>query len=332
MKKIPKLSEGADVSFVILSFNDAKMVMRAVESIRRLQTRYAYDIFVVDNASKDRTADRVERECKKVNVIRLPKNIGTAAYDAAMKQSRAKYIYFTGCDIEVKEDMLDKLIGVLEEDDSVAQAAPKYLSLHDKKSIDLGGTWLSRSFYSGTFKDNALGEKTQEIPYIGTGLLRRDFINKWGYLFDNDYFFYGEDVDLGLRIRLEGMKVMYVPDSIVYHAGSLSRSIHRPAKLTYLMERNLLRTLFTSLFWWNILLFLPYVLIMRIVAMVKDILTLRFTNAAARLGAILWIFLHPGKVWGKRSVVQKTRKVSDANILGHFSEKHMWKSFFRWLT
>src|SRR3989338_62552 len=214
------------ISFVILSYNDGEMVINAIRSIKSLKTKDSYDIFVVDNGSESGTAKIIKEKFKDVKLIELKKNIGTAAYDAAIKKSDAKYIYFTGCDIEVKNDMLDRLANFLEKNKDTVQAAPKYISIYDKKTIDLAGTWLSRSFYSGTFKDNTLGSKPIEIPYIGTGLIRKDFIGKFGYLFDSGYFFYGEDVDLGLRIRLMGYKIYYIPDSIVYHAGSMSRKIH----------------------------------------------------------------------------------------------------------
>lgn len=322
-----KKARKSDVSFVILSHNDSDMVIKAVRSIENLRTRYSYDIFVVDNGSKDGTADKVEDTCSDATVIRLPNNIGTAAYDAAIEKSQARYIYFTGCDIEVKEDMLDKLLMALQKDKKAALAAPKYLSLKDRKSVDLGGTWLSRSFYSGTFKDNTLGNSIQEIPYIGTGLIRRSSIDRWGYLFDNTYFFYGEDVDLGMRLRLAGEKILYVPEAIVYHKGSVSRSIHRPATLTYLMERNLLRTLLTSSLTKDTILFFPYALAMRIPAMMKDILTLHPLEAGARLIAILWLPLHLPIILKKKRQVRKRRAISGRMLKRAFTERHLWKRF-----
>src|SRR3989338_1815165 len=189
-----KAKNKADVSFVILSHNDGDTAIKAVSSIKNLKTRYKYNIFIVDNGSKDNTPNTIKKIFPDINLIKLEKNIGTAAYDAAIKKSDSKYIYFTGCDIEVKEDMLDKLVDFLEKNKDAAQAAPKYVNLNDKTKIDLAGTWLSRSFYSGTFKNSSLGEKPIEIPYIGTGLMRKQIIGQFGYLFDNDYFFYGEDV------------------------------------------------------------------------------------------------------------------------------------------
>ena len=314
-----------DVSFVILTHNDGKTAVNAIKSIKKLKTKYKYNIFIVDNGSKDNTLELIKKKFKNVKVIGLPKNIGTAAYDKAIKKSKSKYIYFTGCDIEVKQDMLDKLINFLEKNEYAAQAAPKYINFYNRKNIDLAGTWLSRSFYSGIFKKNVLGNKPTEIPYIGTGLIRKNLIDKFGYLFDNDYFFYGEDVDLGLRIRLLGQKIYYIPSSIVYHIGSASRNIHKPYYLTFLMERNLLRTFFTTLSMKNVILLNPYVFLMRSAAIARDLLKFNFIEALARLKAILWIVFNLNKIIKKRRVIQNMRIVEDKELLKFFSEKYLLK-------
>src|SRR3989338_5855359 len=313
-----------DVSFVILSHNDGKTAVNAIRSIKSLKTKYKYDIYVVDNGSKDDTPELI-KSTKNVKVIKLKKNIGTAAYDKAIKKSKLKYIYFTGCDIEVKQDMLDKLVNFLEKNEDAAQVAPKYINFYKRNKTDLGGTWLSRSFYSGTFKDNTLGNGAVEIPYIGTGLIRKSFIDKFGYLFDNDYFFYGEDVDLGMRIKLLGYKIYYIPSSIVYHIGSASRSIHKPYYLTFLMERNLLRTFFTTLSIKNIILLKPYVFLMRFIAIIRDLIRLRAMEATARLYAILWVIFNFNRIMRKRKIIQKMRKVDDKVLFGPFSEKYLFR-------
>jgi hypothetical protein len=314
----------AKVSFVILSHNDAQQVINAVKSIRRIKTRHSFDIFVVDNGSRDNTPALVKKALKGVKVIKLRRNIGTAAYDAAIKKSRSKYIYFTGCDIEAKSDMLDKLVDFLEKNEDVAQAVPKYVDYRDRKKTDMGGAWLSRSFYSGIFRNNALGSKNTEIPYAGTGLIRASIVKKFGYLFDNDYFFYGEDVDLGMRIRLLGYKIFYIPSSIVYHLGSVSRKIHKPHFLTFLMERNLLHTFFKTMSAKSILLLLPYVLAMRFAAIIRDLAKLDIPNALARIRAIFWVALHFNSIMSKRRKIQSMRRVTDDELLRVFSEKQLW--------
>ena len=216
------------------------------------------------------------------------------------------------------------LVGFLDRNKAAAQVAPKYADFYSRRKTDLGGTWLSRSFYSGTFKDDTLGKEAIEIPYIGTGLIRNSVIKKFGYLFDNGYFFYGEDVDLGMRIRLAGFKVYYMPSAIAYHRGSISRKIHNPAFLTYLMERNLLRTFFKVFSMKNLILFIPYVMLARAVAIARDLLLLRFGGAFSRIKAIWWVIANFNLVIEGRREAQRIRKVGDNEILKFFSERYLF--------
>tara|TARA_Y100000310_G_scaffold94862_1_gene92637 strand:- start:4248 stop:5210 length:963 start_codon:yes stop_codon:yes gene_type:complete len=317
-----------DVSFVILSFNDSDLVVKAVQSIKKLKTKYSYDIFVVDNGSSDNTPEIIKNKFPNLNLILLNNNIGTAAYDKAIKFSTSKYVYFTGCDIEVRDDMLDFLVDFLEKYNNVVQVSPKYLNYKNKNKIDLGGTWLSRSFYSGIISSPIQIDMVKEIPYIGTGLIRKSFIQEYNYLFDPGYFFYGEDVDLGLRIRLTGKKIYYLPNSVVYHKGSQSRKVHNSDYLTYLMERNLLRTFFTNLEFKNIIIFFPYVFIMRIIGIIRDLFKFQFKDSLARVKAIFYVILNFDSIFNKRISVQKKRIIKDNKLLKVFSEKYIWKQRF----
>ena len=191
----------------------------------------------------------------------------------------------------------------------------------------MGGTWLSRAFYSGAFKDDTLGNKTVEIPYMGTGLVKRAIIKKFGYLYDEDYFFYGEDVDLGVRLMLSSYKIFYVPSSIVYHMGSISRDKSNASHLTFLMERNLLTTFFKTLEFRNILVLLPYALLLRLLVFFRDLAKLKFGEAFARIRAIFWVIFNIGKIMGKRKAIQKMRKVSDRELFKFFSEKYLFKHY-----
>ena len=150
----------------------------------------------------------------------------------------------------------------------------------------------------------------------------------FGYIFDPDYFVYGEDVDLGLRIRLTGKKVMFEPKSIIYHMHSVTMQKQRKSFSTYLMERNLIITFFKIFSLKNIILYLPYIKLMRFITIIKDILSLRLDLALARLKALLWVLINFNKILKKRNKTQKFRKAGDEYILKVFSEKYIFKTKF----
>ena len=186
---------------------------------------------------------------------------------------------------------------------------------------------MSRAFYNGHIKSIGI-ISSKEIPYLGVGLIRKDFVDMFGYLFDPDYFIYGEDVDLGLRIRLVGKKVLFEPKSIMYHMHSVTSMKSLKSRSTFLMERNLLMTFFKIFSLRNMVLLLPYVLAMRIFAMVNDILKLNFSKFLSRLEAISWTILNFGKIMEKRDEVQKYRKADDKYILKAFTEKYLFRKKF----
>lgn len=103
------------------------------------------------------------------------------------------------------------------------------------KNIKSCGTGVSRSFYNGHFK--CAKDFRKEIPYDGVALIRKEIVDKFGYLFDQDYFIYAEDMDLGLRTRLLGYKVVHIPEAVIYHIHAITISRNKKYKLTYLTER-----------------------------------------------------------------------------------------------
>ena len=163
---------------------------------------------------------------------------------------------------------------------------------------------------------------------MGVGLVRKEFVEMFGYLFDQDYFIYGEDVDLGLRIRLNGKKTLFEPKSIMYHMHSVTMMKESRSFSTYLMERNLLITFFKILSAKNLVLYLPYLKLTRLIAIIRDILSLRPDLAFARIKAHFWVLFNFNKVLRKRNETQRFRKADDKYIMKAFSEKYIFQTKF----
>lgn len=314
----------AKVSIVIVNYNGKDLLESLLKSISKLNYK-DYEVIVVDNNSTDGSQEFVKKN-KKIKLVENKKNLGYSGINYAIKYCKGEYILFLNNDMELDKSSLNELVKTIESDKNVAMAAPRLVNFYDKK-IKSGGTWLSRAFYNGHIKGTA-NEKAKEIPYLGVGLIRKDFVDLFGYLFDPDYFIYGEDVDLGLRIRLAGSKALFEPKAMMYHMHSITMQKSNKSFSTYLMERNLLITFFKNLELKNIVLFLPYVKLMRFIAIMKDILTLRFDLAFARIKALFWVLFNLNKILRKRSETQKFRKADDYYILKVFSEKYLFKEKF----
>jgi len=308
------------VSAVIVNYNGKEVIGGAIKALEE-QICKNIEIFVVDNNSADGSAEFIKKNFRNVKLIQNSKNLGYSGINAALKHCKGDYIFFTNNDIFLEKECIKKLVECLENDDNAGIACPKVVNYFDKTMASCG-TWLSRSFYNGHFKCEKDCKK--EIPYMGIGLIRKEIAEKFGYIFDSEYFIYAEDVDLGMRARLLGYKAMHIPDAVLYHMHQHTTKKSMKWKLTYVMERNLLTTFFKILSLKNIILYLPYVIGMRIAAIFKDILTLSFANAFARVAAMLAVIVKMPKVLEKRIDVQKLRIKGEDFVLEVFTEKYLF--------
>ncbi len=313
------------VSAVIVNYNGKGLLRVAIDSIKKSKFKN-YEIIVVDNASTDGSKDFIKRNYSDVKIVENKTNLGYSGINEAIKYCIGKYILFLNNDIKIDSQCISDLVKVMESDNSIGMTAPKLINYYDKKLVS-GGTWLSRAFYNGHIKGDGKS-KNSEIPYLGVGLIRKSIVDKYGYIFDPDYFIYGEDVDLGLRVRLLGKKTIMVNNAILYHMHAATMKKSSKAFTTFLMERNLLTTYFKILSTKNIILYFPYALFARFGAIIKDLVTLRISLAISRIRAIFFVLVNFNSISKKRNQTQKIREADDSFIFEVFNEKYLFKPKF----
>ncbi|HLG25029.1 MAG TPA: glycosyltransferase [Candidatus Nanoarchaeia archaeon] len=309
------------VSVVVINYNEKNLLKTVIDSIYSLDYKNI-ELLVVDNASTDGSKEFIEKNYKKVILVKNRKNLGYVGLNSAVKHCKGDYILFLNNDLELDKKSLTLLLDAAQKT-KAAMAAPRLVNTHDK-SLKSGGTWVSRAFYNGHLKSRG-DEKIREIPYLGVGLIEKKVVDDFGYLFDDDYFIYSEDLDLGLRLRLIGNKVIFVPTAVMYHLHSATMGKSKGYKRTFLLEKNLLTTMIKNLYWRNIIIFFPYALLMRLIAAARDFFTLEFMTGFARIYAFFWVFLNIGSILKKRARLQKLRKMPDSYVLKLFSENEVFK-------
>ena len=311
------------ISIIIVNYNGKDILKKALNSVQKSSFK-DYEILVVDNNSGDGSQEFIPKNHKNVKLVQNKENLGYSGINSALPYCNGKYILFLNNDIELHRDCIKELLKVIESDDKIGMAAPRLVNYYNKK-LKSGGTWVSRAFYAGHIAGNG---KLKEIPYLGVGLVRKNIVDKFGYLFDKDYFIYAEDLDLGLRIRLLGYKVFFVPDAILYHMHAVTTNKGEKYKFTFLLERNMLITYLKIFSFKNVILFLPYVLFFRIITIIRDIFTLKISIAFARLSALFFIIANMRLIVKKRYETQKFRRVDDSYILKVFNEKYLLRPKF----
>lgn len=236
-----------NVTVLILNFNGRDDLVTCLESLAELTyPQERTEILVVDNGSTDGSADYVASHFPDVRLIRLPENVGFAkGNNVGVEAATGEYIALLNNDMRVDPEWLSALVDVIETDPDVAAVGSKILTW-DGDDIDfVGGTV---NFYGMGFQPQdkeALADGTiREVLFAcgGAMLIKRDvFIDVGG--FDEDYFAYFEDVDLGWRLWVLGHRVLLAPRSVTYHRGHTTGKKFATERRALLYERNALYTI-----------------------------------------------------------------------------------------
>src|SRR5437773_10300815 len=232
-----------EISVVVVNLNRCELLGRCLESVWR-QTFSNFEVVVVDNGSTDGSMEFLRAiSDPRLRLVSLSSNKGFAAgSNAAITVAKGRYIATLNNDAEADQRWLEELAVGIESDESVGMCASKILFSNDRKRIDKAGhliypDGLNHGRGSGQ-PDRGQFDQREEVlfPDAAAALYRREMLEVIG-LFDEYFFAYGDDADLGLRGRLAGWKCLYVPTAVVYHMHSATAGEFSPLK-AFLIERN----------------------------------------------------------------------------------------------
>lgn len=234
-----------DLSVVVVSYNTCKMTKKTLEDLIRALTeeKISWEIIVVDNASIDGSVQMLDILAKDYPGVIVVKNTGNLGFGAAnnigIKKADGEFVLLLNSDVEVERSDFASLISYLRRNKDVGGLTTKVM-LTDTK-IDpashrgFPSIWHSFCYFSGletltknipllnrlfggyhmTWENLA---KNHEIdsPTAAFFLIPRDILKEVKG-FDEEYFMYGEDLDLSYRIKEKGYKIMYYPKFTVRH-------------------------------------------------------------------------------------------------------------------
>ena len=259
------VSHNLQISIIIVSYNTRELLTDCLKSIAVSTKEFETETFVVDNNSKDETVKTVKSKFPWVNLTANPTNVGfSRANNQALKRAKGKYILILNPDTKLLPDTLSKMYDLMENrPDETAVATCKV-------ELPFGGLdkdcrrrfptpWRAMTHFSGLSKlfpksnifaqyymgDIPISEEHEVDACVGAFMfIRKNAIDKVGY-FDEDFFFYGEDLDLCFRFKDAGYKILYTPITKIIHykgaaSGLKSHSRHL-SKATVESKRNAIR-------------------------------------------------------------------------------------------
>lgn len=237
------------VAVVILNWNGKKFLEEFLPSVVACNTFYA-KIFLADNASTDDSVVYVKENFPTIQIIQNTSNGGFAkGYNSALKHVDAEYYILLNSDVEVTTGWMDSIIQMMNDDPTIAACQPKIKAFHDKKMFEYAGAaggFIDKygyAFCRGRIlnqleMDQGQYDDVREIFWAtGACLFIRSVCYHQVHGFDEDFFAHMEEIDLCWRLKNIGYKIMYSPDSTVYHVGGGTLNKTNPKK-TYLNFRN----------------------------------------------------------------------------------------------
>lgn len=231
------------VSVIIVNLNGRLMLESCLNSVWR-QNYHDFEVVVVDNGSEDGSIDYLRSISEeRLRVVALAENCGFAGgCNAGIRVARGSLIATLNNDTEAEPGWLKALVEAMDDNPSLGMCASKILFAGDRRRIDKVGhliymDGLNHGRGSGQL-DTGQFDFPEEVlfPDAAAAVYRKDMLDEIG-LFDDQFFAYGDDADLGLRGRLAGWSCIYVPAAVVYHIHSATAGEFSPLKV-FLIERN----------------------------------------------------------------------------------------------
>lgn len=231
------------VSAIVVNWNGKDLLRSCLQSLK-LQSHKDLEIIVVDNGSTDGSVEMISREFPEIRLVENTMNLGfSKPNNQGMAHAGGEAFFLINNDAEAEKECLARLVSVLEEDSETGMVAPKIINEADVKIIDsVGGLFI---YPDGMSRGRGRGEEDhgqydgiKEIlmPSACACLYRKAMIEEVGN-FDEDFYAYCEDTDLGLRARLAGWKAVSAPKAVVHHKYSRTGGKYSPLK-AFMVERN----------------------------------------------------------------------------------------------
>ncbi|GAA3588408.1 glycosyltransferase [Klugiella xanthotipulae] len=241
------------VSVVLVNFRGTDDTLDAIRNLQAIDwPQDRLEIVVVENASGDDSEQRLRTEVSGINLIVSKKNLGFAGgCNLGVAKSSGEYVALLNNDARPDSQWIRAAVDRFERSSKIGAVASRVLDWEGEKVDFIGAalTWYGMGYKPFTGESIPSTPDTVKDVLFGTGsamFVRRSVYDQLGG-FDERYFMFFEDVDLGWRLNLAGYRYVYEPASLAYHKHHASMSKFGSFKETYFLERNALFTLYKNL-------------------------------------------------------------------------------------
>ncbi|PKM91676.1 hypothetical protein CVU82_00495 [Candidatus Falkowbacteria bacterium HGW-Falkowbacteria-1] len=316
------------LAIILINYKDyaKKYLDDCLLGVRKQDFLGEINLYITDNETSDESFNYLEEKAPEAKIIRNKNNDGFAkgnndAIEEAFRDN-CDYIFLLNMDTIIEETTVSEMVRVADNQESIGAVQARLMLYPAKNKINSLGNkthFLGFGFcegYNETYDSAGVVDKAEIFYPSGAAVLfKRNVLEKVG-LFDESYFMYNEDQDLGWRIWLAGYKCVLAKNSIVYHKYEFSRSISK----YYFMDRNRIITTLKNYKIFTLVLFLPAFLVMEF-----GLFYFSLKNGWAKDKIKIWLnFLNPFfwyRIYLGRKKVREFRKIKDRDLMFLISGK-----------
>ena len=319
MKKLPELS------IIIINYNGSSYATRCIKSVLSSKAKSQEIILVDNNSTQSDVATLKKQFGKKIIILALKKNYGPSrARNEGVKVSHGKYIAFLDNDTQVHPDWANHAIKEFKSNKNIGIIQCKLLLLKEPTKIDYVGEYIGQNgFLVQRAKGGEVdkGNFTKKVDLLaaksaGMFITKEAFISAGG--FDNDYFIYVEETDLGWRSWLKGYRTVFLPSSIVFHEFGTSTVILSKAQNSYNAKfhgsKNYVLTLIKNLGTISLIKILPLHIVLWVGMSAYIFFRGDFKSSLWIVKGLGWNVINLKKSLKKRRKIQKNRVISDNEL------------------
>lgn len=211
------MEPASDIAVVVVSYQTADLLPRCLQSILS-DSSARKEVFVIDNASTDGSSELVSREFPEVHLIANPRNVGFGtANNQAFRKATAPLLYCLNPDASIGPGTLGALVEAMKAHPDIGLAGTAILHPDGQPQPSTDTRYPNQRI--ARFDPSGLPGELACV--LGASMvLRRDLLPALKGGFDEDFFLYGEDQDLGLRVRQAGYRLGYFPHITVTHLSA----------------------------------------------------------------------------------------------------------------
>lgn len=253
------------VSIVIPNYNGINYIEECIDSILT-QDFKDFEIIIIDNCSSDGSCELIKSKYPYIKLICNPENYGfSKAVNEGILASKGEYVILLNNDTKVESDWVSKLVHCMDQKIDVFSCCSKMISYNERDKIDDAGdfyTLLGWTIKRGMGKNVRKYCRDSKIfsSCAGAAIYNKRILNKIGY-FDENFYAYMEDVDIGYRAKIFGYNNFFCSNAIVYHIGSATSGSKYNSFKVRLAARNNIYVIFKNMPAIQLIINLPFILL-----------------------------------------------------------------------